>query len=57
MVNKYQKHKEKLRKETCERYQNLSAEEIEKMQKEKIKMLETDIKIFLKKKKKKRLNI
>ena len=57
MVNKYQKHKEKLRKEACERYQNLSAEEIEKMQKEKRKMLETDIKIFLKKKKKKRLNI
>ena len=27
MVNNYQKHKERLRKEACERYQNLSAEE------------------------------
>ena len=27
MVNKYQKHKEELRKEACERYQNLSEEE------------------------------
>ena len=31
MVNKYyQKHKEKLRKEACERYQNLSEEDKEK---------------------------
>ena len=31
MVNKYyQKNKEKFRKETCERYQNLSEEETEK---------------------------
>ena len=27
MVNKYQKHKERLQKEACERYQNLSEEE------------------------------
>ena len=34
MVNKYyQKHKEKLRKETRERYQNLSEEEKEKRRK------------------------
>ena len=33
MVNKYQKHKERLRKETRERYQNLSEEEKDKKQK------------------------
>ena len=27
MINKYQKHKEKLQKEASERYQNLSEEE------------------------------
>ena len=30
MVNKYQKHKERLRKEARERYQNLSEEEKDK---------------------------
>ena len=30
MVNKYKKSKEKLKKEACERYQNLSEEEKEK---------------------------
>ena len=33
MVNNYQKHKERLRKEACERYQNLSEEEKDKRQK------------------------
>ena len=48
MVNKYyQKHKEKLRKEVRERYHNLSEEEKEKRQ----KRPDTDIKIFLKRKK------
>ena len=33
MVNKYyQKHKERLRKEACERYQNLSEEESDQRQ-------------------------
>ena len=46
MVNNYyQKHKEKVRKEACEKYQNLSEEE---------KRPEADIKIFLKKEKKKK---
>ena len=46
----YQKHKERLlRKEAREKYQNLSKEEKEKMPKE----LKKDIKILLKKKKKK----
>ena len=50
MVNKYyQKHKEKLRKEALERYQNFSEEEKKKGK----KGPETDIKIFLKRKKKK----
>ena len=50
MVNKYyQKHKERLRKETRERYQNLSEDEQDKKQKK----LEKDINILLKKKKKK----
>ena len=31
--NYYQKHKEKLRKEACKRYQNLSEEEREKSKK------------------------
>ena len=42
--NYYQKHKEQLRKEARERYQNLSKEEKDKKQ----KSLEIDIKIFLK---------
>ena len=33
MVNKYQKHKERLLKEARERYQNLSEEEKDKRQK------------------------
>ena len=33
IVNKYQKHKEKLQKETHEKYQNLSEKENEKRQK------------------------
>ena len=33
MVNKYQKHNERLPKEACERYQNLSQEEKDKRQK------------------------
>ena len=53
MVNKYyKKNKEKLRKETRERYQNLSEEEKEKDE----RRLETDIKIFLKKKRKTELS-
>ena len=49
MVNKYyQKHKEKLRKEACERYQNLSEEEKEKN----IGIIVNIIINFLKKKKK-----
>ena len=31
--NYYQKHKERLQKEACERYQNLSAEEKDKRRK------------------------
>ena len=49
MVNKYQKHKGKLRKEARERYQNLSEKEKGKRQ----KSLEKDIKILITKKKKK----
>ena len=49
MVNKYQKHKGKLRKEARERYQNLSEKEKGKRQ----KGLEKDIKILITKKKKK----
>ena len=45
--NYYQKHKEKLRKEACEKYQNLSEEETTKGK----KRLEKDIKIQLKMKK------
>ena len=47
--NYYQKHKERLQKEACEKYQNLYEEEKDKWQ----KRLEKDIKILLKKKKKK----
>ena len=54
MVNKYyQKHKEKLQKEAHEWHQNLLEEEKEKGEKE----LKTDIKIFLKRKKKKIVSI
>ena len=54
MVNKYyQKHKEKLRKEAHERYQNLSEEEKTKS----INMLISGIEIFLEKKKKRNLNM
>ena len=48
--NYYQEYKEKLRKGAHERYQNLSEEE-------KDTRLETDIKIFLKKKRKKNVSI
>ena len=44
-TNIIKKNKEELRKEACERYQNLSEEEKEK----RLKRPETDIKIFLKK--------
>ena len=50
--NYCQKHKEKLQKEARERYQNPSEKEKEKGK----KWLETDIKIFLKKKKKNYMN-
>ena len=54
MVNKYyQKKQKKFRKETCERYQNLPEEEKKKGG----KRPETDIKIFLKKKNKRKLSI
>ena len=54
MVNKYfQKTKEKLQKEDRENIQNLPREEKEKRP----KRHETDIKIFLKKKKKKSVSI
>ena len=47
MANKYyQKHKEKLQKETRKRYQNLSEEKKDKIR----KRLEKSIKILLKKK-------
>ena len=51
MVNKYQKHKERLRKEARERYQNLFEEE------KKAKKGLRKIKILLKKKKKKSVSI
>ena len=47
MTTNYQKHKEKLQKKTCKRYQNLSEEEKDKRQKK--KKLERDIKILVKK--------
>ena len=54
MVNKYyQKNKEKLQKEARERYQNLPGEEKKKGE----KRLETDINIFLMKKKTKCISI
>ena len=54
MVNNYyQKYKEKLRKEIRERYQNLSVEKKEKG----TERLRTNIKIFLKKKKKRTVSI
>ena len=54
VVNKYyQKHKENLGKEAPERYQDLSEEEKDKGK----KRLEKDVKILLKKKKKKGVSI
>ena len=52
-MNIIKKNNEKLQKEARERYENLPQEEKEKKQ----KRLETDIKIFLKNKKKKTLSI
>ena len=49
----YQKHKQRLQKEARERYQNLSEEEKDK----RIKRLEKDIKLLLKKKKEKGVSI
>ena len=46
-ANSYQKHKEKLRKEARNRYQNLSQEEKDKRRKKP----EEDVQILLKKKK------
>ena len=51
-TNHYQKDKEKIRKEARERYPKLSEEE-----KKDEKSSEKDIKIFLKKKKKKSISI
>ena len=49
MVHKYyQKHKEKVRKEACEKYQNLFEDEKEKNE----KWPREDIKIFMQKKEK-----
>ena len=54
MVNKYQKHKEKLQKEAPERYQHFS----EKKKKTKsINLLLSSIQIFLNKKKKRNVNM
>ena len=54
MSNKrYQKHKERLRKELCEKYQNPSEEEKEKRRKRSKK----DIKIFLESKSRNYLSI
>ena len=50
MTNRYyQKHKERLRKKACEKYQDLSEEEKDKRRKK----AEKDIAILLKKKRKK----
>ena len=49
----YQKDKERFPKEACEIYQNLSEEEKDKIE----KRLQKDIKILLKKKKKKGVSI
>ena len=73
MVNKYyQKNKEKLRKEAQGRYQNLSEKEKEKRQKKaqgrykniseeekekRVSIIVIEIRIFLKKIKKRKLNI
>ena len=51
--NYYQKHKERLWKETCKKYQNLSEAETNKRKKRPLK----DIKISQKKKKKKSISI
>ena len=54
MTNKYyQRHKEKLPKEACQRYQNLSEEE----EKKSVSIIAKLIRIFLKKKKKRKLSI
>ena len=54
MVNKYyQKNKEKLRKEAQGRYQNLSEKEKEK----RVSIIVIEIRIFLKKRNKRKLNI
>ena len=50
--NYYEKHKENLQKEACERYQYLSEEE-----KDKKHMLVSDLEIFLKKRKKRSINM
>ena len=73
MVNKYyQKNKEKLRKEAQGRYQNLSEKEKEKRQKKaqgrykniseeekekRVSIIVIEIRIFLKKRNKRKLNI
>ena len=73
MVNKYyQKNKEKLRKEAQGRYQNLSEKEKEKRQKKaqgrykniseeekekRVRIIVIEIRIFLKKRNKRKLNI
>ena len=55
VANKYyQKHKEKLQKEGRERYENLSEEEKEKKS---ISIIVNVIRIFLKKKSKRKLSI
>ena len=55
MTNNYyqKKNKENLQKEVCERYQNLSEEE----KTESTNMLVSDIETFLKKKKKRGVNM
>ena len=52
-TNYYQKHKENVQKEACERYQSFSEEEKPKGEENP----EPDIKIFLKKKKKQSASI
>ena len=54
VVNKYQKHEEKLQKEARKRYQNLSVEEKEK---ESISIIMNIIRIFLRRKKKRKFSI
>ena len=54
MVNKYyEKHKKRLWKEACERYQNQKEKDTKKKMKKGEKMSKIDVKIFLKKKKQK----